>query len=578
MDDGDSLGDLSAVMGDDYEHGYAVEDGDPNIKPKPPPPPSVQDASKVDQTKITLRFPQQKQFLTKLAIQCLPADTIAGYDPDLKKCPKPFDAFKPEVGRTVQAKEPTTDETVTFEGLTPGTKYIFRLVATNPAGKTNGKPSKPFYTLPATPPAPEFAYASAKSVSIKFPAQGQGITKLGIEMAVWCSDPFGAANKKKGLLTDTSKNIGIRTTGLVRNLLPGKPYVFRLVVSNRAGTSTGPASLPIKTLPRNPQAPREDTTLRTDTTIGLKFDRQGEAVTKLTLQYAILNGKVTFEDLAKNGGRTVTLPDAQELTAYTVKRLTPDKNYVFRLVAHNISGKSTGQILGPIKTVTFTPDMLDKSGWLNQMPPAGKKTLSRRLSSSKGKMDKFFYTIDGKLLSWAKEPNAEEVDFLHLGKVAEVTVQGNAIELKLKGAKAQSLALMGNSDDPNITSEQLMESWKEALIKAITGEQAVNEALKEAATVKASRAIASDDVLEDDEPIVDSIGAAAPSGPPVAEEEEDAGGFGGADEDEEDDAGGFEAEDEGGFGGAAFEESDEEDDAGGFGGAVEDEEEEAFGF
>lgn len=574
MEDGDSLGDLSAVMGDDYGHGYQDEDGDPNVKPKVPPAPTVQDASKIDQTKVTLRFPQLKQFLTKLVVQCLPADTIPGYDPDLKKCPKPFEVFKPEIGRTVQCEEPTTAESVTFEGLTPGTKYIFRLVATNPAGKANGKASKPFYTLPPTPPAPEFAYASAKSVSIKFPAQGVGITKLGIEMAVWCADPFGASNKKKGLLTDTSKNIGIRTTGLVRNLLPGKPYVFRLVVSNRAGTSTGPASLPIKTLPRTPQAPREDITQRTDTTIGLKFDRHGEAVTKLTLQYAILNGKVTFEDLAKNGGKTVTLPDPQELTSYLVKRLTPDKNYVFRLVGHNISGKSTGQILGPIKTVTFTPDMLDKSGWLSQMPAGGKKTLGRRLSS-KGKMEKFFYTIDGKLLSWAKEPDGEEVDFLHLGKVAEVTVQGTAIELKLKGAKALSLALVGNSDDPNVTSEQLMESWKEALIKAITGEQAINEALKEAATVKASRAIASDDVLEDDEPIVDSIGAAAPSGPAEIGDEDDAGGFGEADEeDDEDDAGGFEAE------GSAFEDSDDaESDGGGFGGAVEDEdEEEEFGF
>ena len=132
------------------------------------------------------------------------------------------------------------ETTAKFDNLEPGAEYIFRLVATNPAGTARGQPSRPFVTLPSTPPAPEFAYASAKSVSIKFPAQGGQITKLGIEMAVWCADPFGPKNKKKGLLTDTSKNIGIRTTGLVRNLHPGKPYVFRLVVSNRAGTSIGP--------------------------------------------------------------------------------------------------------------------------------------------------------------------------------------------------------------------------------------------------------------------------------------------------------------------------------------------------
>lgn len=122
--------------------------------------------------------------------------------------------------------------------------------------------------------APTFAYASAKSVSIKFPAQGNGITKLAIEMAVWCAEPFADSNKKKGLLTDTSKHIGTRTTGLVRNLHPGRPYVFRLQVTNHAGTVVGPASKPIKTLPKAPAPPREDTSKRTDTTIGLKFAAQ----------------------------------------------------------------------------------------------------------------------------------------------------------------------------------------------------------------------------------------------------------------------------------------------------------------
>lgn len=572
MDD-DSLGDLSAVMGEDYSHGYDDADGDPNVKPRAAPPPSVRDASMVAQTSIVVRFPPMKQFLTKLVIQCMPTEKISAED---MKDKKPFKGFSTEDavgGRIVQfskGDEAVKVEEAKFENLDPGTSYLFRIVCTNPAGKSSGKPSKAFYTLPATPPAPEFAYASAKSVSIKFPAQGKNITKLGIEMAVWCADPFSEANKKKGLLTDTSKSIGIRTTGLVRNLLPGRPYVFRLVVSNRAGTSTGPSSMPIKTLPRPPAAPREDPTVRTDTTIGLKFEAAGTSVTKLTLQYAILAGKVTFDNLKANGGRNVTLPDAQTLSSYLVKRLQPDKNYVFRLIAHNVSGKSTGQICGPIKTVTFTPDMLDKSGWLQELPNTkGKKTLSRRLSSSKGKTKKFFYTIDGKLLSWSAEPNGEEVDFLHLGKVAEVTLQGSALELKLKGKDKGSLALIGNSDDPNVTSEQLMEGWKDALIQAITGQAAVSEELKAAATVTA-QAIKPDE-LSDDEDIVDDIGAAKPTGKGDDDDEEDAGGFGDADEDEDED-------DAGGFGGAAFEDSDEESDGGGFGGAEESDDEEEFGF
>jgi hypothetical protein len=66
-------------------------------------------------------------------------------------------------------------------------------------------------------------------------------------------------------------------------------------------------------------------------------------------------------------------------------------------------------------------------------------------SSKRGKGgSQMFYTIDGKLLSWSLEPKGEEVDFLHLGKVAEVTAQANIIELKLKGnpKTAKVLALV----------------------------------------------------------------------------------------------------------------------------------------
>lgn len=242
-----------------------------------------------------------------------------------------------------------------FEKLPPGTGYIVRLVATNPSGRTCGKPSKRVYTLPPLPPAPEFGYASAKSVSVKFPAQGRGISKLTIEMAVFCADPFSATNKKKGMLTDTSPHISTRTSGLVKNLKPGVQYVFRLHVTNAAGTVTGPQSKPIKTLPRPPPAPHEETTGRTDTTVKLKWKAIGHEISKLVLQYAILNGKSTFEDVKKNGGRDVVLADPQTIDTYLVKRLVANTNYVFRLIAYNQSGKSTGAMCGPIKTVTFTP-------------------------------------------------------------------------------------------------------------------------------------------------------------------------------------------------------------------------------
>jgi hypothetical protein len=175
----------------------------------------------------------------------------------------------------------------------------------------------------------------------------------------------------------TSQHIDKRTSGLVRNLKPGTAYVFRILVTNPAGTVAGPSSKPIKTLPRMPKAPREEVASRSDTQVKLRWDAFGHEITKLALQYAILKGKDTFTDLKKNGGRQITLSNPQETGEYTVKNLKPETNYVFRLVASNSSGQSTGEMLGPVKTVSFSPDLMDKSGWMF-LVSAGAGKMKRR--------------------------------------------------------------------------------------------------------------------------------------------------------------------------------------------------------
>jgi len=410
-------------------------------------------------------------------------------------------------------------------------------------------------------------------VSIKFPAQGHGITKLSIEMAVFCADPFGDDNTKKGMLTDTSKHIVTRTSGLVKNLKSGVQYVFRLVVSNPAGSVVGPQSKPIKTLPKKPHAPREEMTGRTDTTIQLKWNALGHEITKLVLQYAILSGKDTFENVKKNGGRDIILSNPQEITSYTIKKLEPSTNYVIRLIAYNPSGKSTGEICGPIKTVTFSPDMLDHSGWLYEMPNnvKGKGKGKRKMSFRKAETPKYWYTIDGKLLSWAADVNGEEINYLHLGKTKSVAVNEADIILELKDSaktKTQTqLVLRAFSDDPNIDDIGIAGKWAAALHQARTGEKAVNEQIKAASMVTAVEGDELDAIDGDEEDEEDEEGGG------FEEDDDFGGGFGDDDEEDEDD------EEGGGFGGG-FDESDEEDD-GGFGideDEEEDDEDEASGF
>lgn len=377
---------------------------------------------------------------------------------------------------------------------------------------------------------------------------------------MFCADPFNPENKKQGKLTDSSATVGQRIAGLMKNLKAGESYVFRLTSTNPAGSTTGKQSQPFRTLPKPPLAPREEISGRTDKEVVLKWSALGTEIRKLTLQYAKLNGKDTFKKIKENGGREVVLSDPQTITSYTVKRLEPNTNYAFRLVAYNSSGSVAGATLGPIKTVTFSPDMLDKSGWLYELSATkgGAAKLKRRMSFKKAEHPKYWYTLDGKLLTWCTDVNGEEAGFLHLGKVHKISVSASDIIIQLKptgkNKKVAILTLRAFTDDPNIDDEAAAKGWVEALVKACDGNAARASEIKQIAAASA-------DDLDDIDGGDDDGGF---------DEDED-GGFGDFDDDDED-------EDDGdGFGGAV--ESDDDDDDAGFGVVDEDEDdEEASGF
>jgi len=119
MGDDDSLGDLADVMGSDYNHGGDFEAGDPNIKPRQPAGPTRNQKKKVKHGVIHLSFQDQKQWLTKLEIQCLPCKFIT----EDKKA-NPFAVFTSQNGFIVQPKDPGTAKSAKFDKLPDGGQYI----------------------------------------------------------------------------------------------------------------------------------------------------------------------------------------------------------------------------------------------------------------------------------------------------------------------------------------------------------------------------------------------------------------------------------------------------------------------
>jgi hypothetical protein len=331
----------------------------------------------------------------------------------------------------------------------------------------------------------------------------------------------------------------------------------------------GDISAPMLTVPGPPSRLREDAKARTSDSVVLKFKPHGQHLTHLTLQYAILSGgKATFDALMKKDGSQVPIADPQKASSFHVKSLKPNSKYVFRLAAKNKSGISIGTVLGPITTVEYAPEQADKSGWMSEMPKMdGKKTLSRRLSAKKKAAgQKYWYVIDGRLLTWFADIKGEEVGFLHLSKLKRITyvpdADGQARQFSLLLKNNQKITLECASSDPNVTTHDYTMSWMSSIQKALSGIQKSMAEFKadEAASKKegrrASIQAAAEDELEDDAPLddeddFDMEGAGFVEGADDTfgmdddgDFDDGFGGFGDDDEGGDDWGGGFEAVDD----------------------------------
>lgn len=565
MDD-DLLDDLDlGEMGND--DGYDDSKGDPNVKPKSAKA-VLEDESKRSISTLRVKFPPQEQFLTKLVVQAMPLLNVENRAGDA------FAEFSPQKGgkEVTPEGEATTAEYADFDGLMPGMPYVFRLKCTNPAGTTTGKNSKPILTMPAAPPAPTFLHAKASSIFIRFPENSRGgkqqVSKLTIGVAkAGPADPFAPKNKP-GAMSDASPNAATLKQARIQKLTPGTLYVFRITVENSAGATVGAISAPMLTAPGPASRLREDSKHRKSDQVMLKFAKHGQHLSHLTIQYAMLSGgakKQTFEQLMKANGKQVPVPDPSTITQFAVTGLEGNKKYVFRLATKNKSGISIGAVFGPVTTVEHAPEMLDKSGWITEVPPPEKKKggLARRLSSrtaAKGK--KYWYVIDGRLLNWFSDVKmTEEIGFLHLSKLKRITYvpdkDGQARVFSLLLKTGQKITLQCESSDPNLTTHDYTMGWMSAIQRALAGiQKSMAEFKKEEAAGKkegrrASIKAADEDELEDDED--DDFGDDGDDGFDMEAE-----GFG---DDNDDTFGG----DFGGFG-----EGDDDDD---FGGGGEDEEE-----
>ena len=126
---------------------------------------------------------------------------------------------------------------VALTGLTTGTTYYYRVVASNSSGTTSGTPILSF-----TPgAAPAATTVAASFVGDTTATLNGNVTPNGLATEAWFE--WGTASDLAGATSTTPEAIGAGTDPVavdlaLTGLTPGTTYYFRVVASNSTGTTT----------------------------------------------------------------------------------------------------------------------------------------------------------------------------------------------------------------------------------------------------------------------------------------------------------------------------------------------------
>jgi hypothetical protein len=223
-----------------------------------------------------------------------------------------------------------------ISGLTPGTTYHYRLVASNSAGTTNGNDMT--FTTAAQPP-PTVTTQAATGIGQDGATLNGQVNPNG--SATTYHFEYGLTTSYGSATTQTSAGSGGTTqtaSAVVGGLSADTTYHFRLVASNAGGTSHG-SDLTFTT--SGTPAPRAMTdgvtgVTMTGATLQGRVDPNGEA-TDYYFEYGPTTGYgMTTATMAAGSGFTAVAVTAD------ISGLDPETVYHFRLVASSGGGTDIG--------------------------------------------------------------------------------------------------------------------------------------------------------------------------------------------------------------------------------------------
>ena len=311
----------NAILGNSSSQNilYGTRDGKISLLPSAPGAPTATAATAIDQVSFTANWTAPTSGTTPtgyyldVATDSLFTDTVSGFG-------------HLDVGLVLTKK---------VTGLSPQTKYYYRIEAYNTGGTSSSSNVINLTTLPSAPGAPTATAATAidqVSFTANWTAPTSGFTPTGYYLDV----------ATDSLFTDTVSGFGHLDVGLVltkkvTGLSPQTKYYYRIEAYNTGGTSSSSNVINLTTLPSAPGAPTATAATAIDQ---VSFTANWTAPTSgftPTGYYLDVATDSLFTDTVSGFGHL----DVGLVLTKKITGLSPQTKYYYRVQAYNTGGTSS---------------------------------------------------------------------------------------------------------------------------------------------------------------------------------------------------------------------------------------------